>query len=710
MSKSISFLIFLISAFYGYGQAKVDLDRSVPLWVENDSSTNQATLKWINDDNAPSYNVSESDSEPNLTLLATLDGSETEYNIGELVKGKEYGFHIAKGAIARGIIRLGFELPATHNRGRCLIAIDDILPMPLENEIEQLIEDIRMDGWLVDTIHTSQSEAVFNVKARIVEWYDNTYENSQSLFLLGHVPVPYSGNSAHDGHTNHQGAWAADVYYGDVDGFWRDLTVTNTTPSRDKNKNVPFDGKFDQTLIPSDIDIEVGRVDFNDLPAFPDDEIELTRQYLVKSHDFKIGNKDYPRRALIENNFSGFAEGFGQSGWRNFTTMFGGDNVSIQNYDVVLETDKYLFSYACGGGSYTSCAGVGTTANLWVAKDVQSIFTMTFGSYFGDWDSQNNFLRSALGSGDVLANAWAGRPVWQMYHMAIGMHIGYSAKTTQNATGSYYSQSNSARSAHIALMGDPTLRLHAVERAEDLTVTFVDGDNLLDWSESADANYGYYVYRSEEGTPWELIGSFINELSFLDYCVKANTMYNYMVKAIKLESTGSGTYFNTSLGITNSIITGENQFLTIYYADGDMDGFGNSDNFLESCAIPPGFSLNGMDCDDENSEINPDAEEIPNNGIDEDCDGADLVVGVDDLEGLEIEVYPNPTTGVIMIGGEDLEGLRYRLYNVNGEVVMNGNLGRSIDVSGEVDGMYWLEVRDLGTRTGFSGMVVLVGR
>lgn len=52
--------------------------------------------------------------------------------------------------------------------------------------------------------------------------------------------------------------------------------------------NVPGDGKFDQTFIPSTIELEVGRVDLSDLPAFlPKTERDLLRQYLDKNHNFR---------------------------------------------------------------------------------------------------------------------------------------------------------------------------------------------------------------------------------------------------------------------------------------------------------------------------------------------------------------------------------------------------------------------------------------
>ena len=56
-----------------------------------------------------------------------------------------------------------------------------------------------------------------------------------------------------------------------------------------------------------------------------------------------------------------------------------------------------------------------------------------------------------------------------------------------------------------------------------------------------------------------------------------------------------------------------------FYADNDGDGFGNSNIIRIACTSPAGFVLSGADCDDTNPAINPDAIEIPDNGIDENC-------------------------------------------------------------------------------------------
>ncbi|MFK7807420.1 MAG: MopE-related protein, partial [Saprospiraceae bacterium] len=80
------------------------------------------------------------------------------------------------------------------------------------------------------------------------------------------------------------------------------------------------------------------------------------------------------------------------------------------------------------------------------------------------------------------------------------------------------------------------------------------------------------------------------------------------------------------------IDNGLDQF--VYYVDMDEDGFGNPDSSVDTCwtVVPIGYAVNGDDCDDSNADINPDATEIPNNDIDEDCDGTAQVID-EDMDG-----------------------------------------------------------------------------
>ncbi len=57
-----------------------------------------------------------------------------------------------------------------------------------------------------------------------------------------------------------------------------------------------------------------------------------------------------------------------------------------------------------------------------------------------------------------------------------------------------------------------------------------------------------------------------------------------------------------------------------WYPDADGDGFGDADGAISSCEIPKNGLTDDTDCDDTDAAVNPDAEEICNNGVDDDCD------------------------------------------------------------------------------------------
>jgi hypothetical protein len=375
-----------------------------------------------------------------------------------------------------------------------------------------------------------------------------------TLFLLGNIAVPYSGD-VRGAHANHRGAWPADVYYGELDAVWTDSIVNNTTASRPENHNVPGDGKFDQTFLPSDVDLQVGRVDLSRMPAFADGEVGLVRRYLDKDHAFRTGEFAVRRRGRIDDNV-GEASGvaYACNGWRNFTAMFGSAATRAGNWLPTLETKDYLWAYGCGPGSYTSCGGVATTGDF-ATKTIYVVFTMMMGSYFGDWDNSDNLLRAPLGgAGYPLTSCWAGRPAWHLHHMALGYPIGYSTRITQN-NHTLYTISYGGRQIHAALMGDPTLRMHPVRPPSALALENLPGGGIgLTWSAPPDSVIGYHVYRSESvrGTFTRLNPALIVDTTYFDGSPVGGWDV-YMVRAVRLETTCSGTYLNPSSGIIDSI-------------------------------------------------------------------------------------------------------------------------------------------------------------
>ena len=486
------------------------------------------------------------------SAIASLPGSATGHTDAAVAVGVPYEYWVSSNAGASGYVLSGIEIPLVESRGKVVLVVDASMAPALASELARLESDLAGDGWVVIRRDVSRSETVANVKALIQTEYARDPTNVRAVFLFGHVPVPYAGATAPDGHSNHYGAWPADLFYGDMDGVWTDDQNFDGTVAG-RQHNVAGDGKYDQTYAPSAIELEVGRVDLANMPAFaPKTETDLLRQYLDKDHNFRHKVITAQPRGLIDDNFGYFGgEAFASSGWRSFSAFFGPANVAALDYFGTLATQSYLWSYGCGGGSFTGAGGVGSTSNF-VTTDTKTVFTMLFGSYFGDWDVSNDFLRAPLATATYgLTDAWSGRPVWYFHHMGLGLEIGYSARATQNNTSTYWGGWGPA--IHVALMGDPTLRMHVVAPPSSVAATPSGGAVALSWGASPDAALGYHVYRATEpGGPFTRVsGAPVVGTSFMDSGVAAlsSGTYTYGVRALRLETSSSGSYFNASQAV-----------------------------------------------------------------------------------------------------------------------------------------------------------------
>lgn len=460
----------------------------------------------------------------------------------------EYYFYRNGSPVGRTFLTAGIEATALEDRGIVVLLVDNTHSAALAARLDRLMADLVGDGWRVLRHDVARTATPVAVKALITADVAANPGQVKSVFVLGHVPVPYSGNLNPDGHPDHQGAWPADLYYGELHGPWTDSTVNNTVASRPQNRNVPLDGKFDQTSLPSDVDLAVGRVDFFDLPAFAASELQLLEQYLDKDHAFRHQHFTAAAQCLIDDNFGWFSgEAFAASGWRNAYALLGPNSATSGDYFTTLNAagPGYLWSYGCGGGWYQGASGVGTTADF-AQSQCRTVFTMLFGSYFGDWDSTDNFLRAALAQGWTLANAWAGRPQWSFHSMGMGETIGYCARYSQNDTtaGGYGS-----RFVHIGLLGDPTLRLHVIAPPTQAQVADAWPQAVVSWTASADAVAGYHVYRSStaSGPFTRLTTAPVAGTSWTDPAPRRGAA-TYLVRAIRLETTPTGSYWNLSQG------------------------------------------------------------------------------------------------------------------------------------------------------------------
>ncbi len=558
--KSLYSIIITIISFSVLAQPAIDY--SVQTWADINPDSNKITIHWKPVNNATKYYIYKKSINGDSwgVPVATTEENVTFYVDTNVVIGKSYEYQIRKtgSTTGYGYINTGIELPPVHYRGKILLLVDTLFAKDLSEEISLLTDDFIGDGWQVATHYINRDSSVSFVKQIILEEYKAS-PNLNAVFCLGHLPVPYSGNLNPDGHGNHKGAWPADGYYGDVNGNWTDFYVNNTTAARNKNHNIPGDGKFDQSYFASQLELEVGRVDFYDMPAFSLPEKELLRNYLIKDHKYKTGEIRAEMRGVIDDNFGGFGgEAFAGSAWKSFAPMLHPDNVAKGDYRMSMDTSSYIWSYGCGGGSFTSCNGIGKTSDL-AGDSLKGIFSCLFGSYFGDWDSKNNILRAPLAQGTILTNCWSGRPHWYFHHMAMGANIGYSARLNMNNNGIFYNSPLSflGNIVSMGLMGDPTLRLHILAPPKDPDASFDGLDVQLNWSDSSDSVSGYYIYRSDKHNGHYMLLNDIpvDSTTFRDKCIEESGTYFYMVRATVLQKTPSGSYFNLSQGIFTDIQT-----------------------------------------------------------------------------------------------------------------------------------------------------------
>lgn len=559
-------------------KAQSNKDYTVQTHVVVSKTPPSISIRWPIDQGSPTvfniYRKAKSDLSWG-SIIGTTSGIDTIWTDKNVVVGQEYEYSIQKlnGTTLLGITYLlcGIEVPVIHNRGAALIVVEKTLAAAIIIELNNYMKDIAADGWEVFTIQASKTDSVQKVK-REINKIEKSSGGLKSLILLGHVPVPYSGNFGKDtlykignacyppdGHVEHYGCWPADVYYAVDYDKWTD-TATNTVAVRTANKNLPGDGKFDNTAIPNEVNYYLGRIDLSDLPTFALSESELTKQYFKKAHDFRYKITKTVEKGVVDDRFDVKAGANGSLAWRNFTAMFGPKNIIDGDYLQNCKTQNLLFGYGAGGGTYTDCGRVCSTDSF--KKYKPAIFNMLFGSNFGDWDNINNLLRAPLAAAENgLTNAWSGRPHWQNHSMALGYPIGYSAMVTQN-NKNLYTYNYAANAVHINLMGDPTLRLHSIAPPTNVIASSISNNTKvkLDWTASKESgNLGYYIYRCNNPYGKYLVLNSIplQANTFTDDSPFIGKNY-YFIKTVKLTTSASGSYYNTSSGADAEIsgITG----------------------------------------------------------------------------------------------------------------------------------------------------------
>ncbi len=737
MKKYLFSIVLSVSTIFVIAQSTKDA--AVEIWAKVQAAPPTVTLNWVGNGTTNNYAIAKKlKTASTWSNIATgLSGTTTSYVDNNVTVGTNYEYRIIRSGTTGtvnyqgfGYINAGIEIPVVENRGRLILLVANTMTSSLATEIARLETDLEGDGWDVVRLVASTTASASQVKTQITTAYNQNPTNTKALFILGPVPIPYSGNICPDAHTNnHQGAWPADCYYGDINGTWTDATVTAPTTGPTRIHNVPGDGKFDQSFIPSPMELQVGRVDLRGMTTFTAfTETQLLKNYLDKDHDYRKKVFAVQRRAIIDDNFGYFSgEAFAANGWKNFGPICTPSNVTAGDYITSMTGNSYQWSYGCGGGSYTSASGIGTTTDL-SNSNLQGIFTVLFGSYFGDWDNNNNFLRAPLCQGKTLTNAWAGRPHWMFHHMALGETIGYSTVISQNNTGSVYFASpfgGLANSIHIALMGDPSLRNEIVSPVSNVVATKNGNNCNITWTASTQTNvigYNIYMKNDTNKTYVKINPTTITGTSYTHQCLVYPGIYKYMVRALVLENTPSGTYYNMSEGIMDTAMNTVN--LAIYAnAGAAVSGTSSSVSFTSTAIGGTVFAWSFGDGGN-SSQQNPVHTYTANGNytatlvVSNSCNSVTLTVPVGITTGIyqeqfenALSVFPNPSNGKVNVLApkEMINSTEVFVYSQDGKLVYQTKLkaeSTEINLQNQAKGIYFMQLRDINGNTSSRKIII----
>lgn len=399
-------------------------------------------------------------------------------------------------------------------QGILAVVVDQTIQNDISLALKEMVRNWIEDGWQVRIIpaprHNDDGAPggnhrnVVELKNNLASLYEDEdpQERLSCIVLIGHVAVPYSGRINPDGHFFR--AWEADLFYGDlVDGQkWTDRE--RDTPGA-QGARVPDDGILDPHRFPSSIEVPVGRIDFANLPAFSQSEPVLISNYLEKVVRYKNGTLTFPPTTACFSSFphEGLTYAAFMNQVRNASPITGNNLDRIFEVNIFKKRDPFLLGVQLGAGSYDTISN-GNASHIFRSSDIaananahRAAFLILDGSYFGNWNTRNNFLRSVLTvENGGLASLWGRQGLVKIHWLNTGMTMGECVVNYANYLTQFGSRGNQAN-VYIQLMGDPTLT--ATRELPPTNFTIKRGANSTSFSWDDPENSPVYLEYTPDG-------------------------------------------------------------------------------------------------------------------------------------------------------------------------------------------------------------------
>jgi len=161
-------------------------------------------------------------------------------------------------------------------------------------------------------------------------------------------------------------------------------------------------------------------------------------------------------------------------------------------------------------------------------------------------------MRATLGTTNYgLACMWVRNFNWRLERMGLSDTLGDCLLTTANDP----IECPDGGRRVLAIMGDPTLRIHASAPPSNLTgATNGSGNVVLNWSPSTEPNAAYHVYRAAnmDAAFTRLTTTPTVFTSFTETSPPSGQKV-YQVRTVNVINSGSGSYTNLSQGIFTTV-------------------------------------------------------------------------------------------------------------------------------------------------------------